>query len=437
VQWWCAAQGVAWSWSWKPYPGVWLFIGVLALVCTRALAGAYGVDSGDGGLDREGFSRRARAAFAAAGLVLLWVALDWPVGALGSGYLASLHMVQFLLIAVAAPPLLLLGVPERCWRRWLTARAPRAVVRVLGHPIVALTVFAGMTALTHWPVVVDALMGDQLGSFVLDMLWLGAGLVFWWPVAVALPERPWLREPFKFGYLIAATIVNTGVFAYLTFSGLPLYATYELAPPVGLLSTRDDQLLAGLLMKVGGAVVLWTAISLLFFRWFRRSEREDDAVTAPVVTGLVLLLSLGMAGCREDSTTVAGPRVAVAIVSEPVTGDRAALYLRIDNRAGDTDTLVAVDVEGVASAGLHRTELVDGVLRMRAAVGGLELPAEGELRMAPGGIHVMLEGLDRPLSAGARVPLVLHFRKAGALADTARVEPLDRLEEALGREPQG
>jgi hypothetical protein len=32
---------------------------------------------------------------------------------------------------------------------------------------------------------------------------------------------------------------------------------------------------------------------------------------------------------------------------------------------------------------------------------------------------------------------VLHFRKAGALADTARVEPLDRLEEALGREPQG
>ena len=89
------------------------------------------------------------------------------------------------------------------------------------------------------------------------------------------PARAWLQEPAKVGYLIVATLVNTGVFAYLTFSPLPLYATYELAPPISALSTRDDQLLAGLFMKMGGAVILWTAISILFFRWFRKSEAEE------------------------------------------------------------------------------------------------------------------------------------------------------------------
>ena len=38
-------------------------------------------------------------------------------------------------------------------------------------------------SVTHWPSVVDWLMATQLGSFVLDVTWLLAGLVFWWPVA--------------------------------------------------------------------------------------------------------------------------------------------------------------------------------------------------------------------------------------------------------------
>ena len=45
-----------------------------------------------------------------------------------------------------------------------------------------------------------------------------------------------------------------------------------MAPPIAGISKREYQQLAGLLMKLGGAVVLWTAITALFFRWYRSEE---------------------------------------------------------------------------------------------------------------------------------------------------------------------
>lgn len=420
MQWWCAAQATSWSWSWRAYPGVWLFIGLLAAGYVAIVRGFPAEeDPGVGG-----FSRRARALFAASGLLLLWVALDWPVGALGAGYLASVHMVQFLLIAVAAPPLLLLGIPRSALRALVSRPLAGGVAKVLGHPLASLAFFTVVQAVTHWPPVVDGLMASQLGSFVLDLGWLASGLVFWWPVAVALPERSWLGEPFKMGYLIAATLVNTGVFAYLTFSEFPLYATFELAPPVGFLSTRDDQLVAGLLMKIGGAVVLWTAISILFFRWYRRST--EDERTPAAVAGVLALVLLGACGGEE------GLRLDTAVVSEPVTGERAALYLRVENRGPDADTLVAVSVGGAGSVSLHRTTESGGVMLMERVAGGIPLPAGGTLRMEPGGLHVMLEDLEGGFEVGARVPIELRFARGGLVADSATVVPLARLMESLG-----
>jgi putative membrane protein len=119
-------------------------------------------------------------------------------------------------------------------------------------------------------------MNSQLGSFVLDMAWLGGGLVLWWPVVAPIPRRPGFTYMYKIGYLILATILNTPAFALLTFSELPLYATYELAPPIHGLSTRDDQRLAGLMMKIGGGVIFWIGITVLFFRWYQTEHAEGE-----------------------------------------------------------------------------------------------------------------------------------------------------------------
>ena len=266
MQWWCAATGAAWDWRWIPYPGVWAFLLVMAGLYAALVRSVRAQGHTVG---------RGKLAFFSAGLLALWVALDWPVGPLGAGYLASVHMGQFLLIAVLAPPLLLNGVPEAAYRRIESWPRLLRLLAVITHPLVALAIFTVSMGFTHWPVVVDTLMASQLGSFALDMVWLGAGLVFSWPVAAPVPERPWMTYPVKMGHLLAASILNTGVFAFLTFSTLPVYAIYELAPPITALTAREDQRIAGLLMKMGGAPILWTWVSILFFRWYRESEKDD------------------------------------------------------------------------------------------------------------------------------------------------------------------
>jgi len=265
MQWWCSAQTVAWEWSWQAYPGVWAFI-VLLLLAYPALRSVEG-DTAPG---------RGRTTSYIVGVLCLWAALDWPLGALGAGYLASAHMVQFLLIALVAPPLLLYGLPGSVYRRIGERVHLLKALRVLTHPLVAIAVFNIVLLTTHWPSVVDTLMVTQPGSFLLDMAWLCSGLVLWWPLVAPVPERPGFTHMYRVGYLILATILNTPAFALLTFSELPLYATYELAPPVSGISTRVDQQVAGLLMKIGGAGIFWTAITVLFVRWYLEESDGNE-----------------------------------------------------------------------------------------------------------------------------------------------------------------
>lgn len=259
MQWWCSAQGLAWSWTWRPYVGVWILIAVLVTWYARIARRSGGATVGQ------------RWAFGGA-VASLWVALDWPVGALAAGYLASVHMVQFLLVALVAPPLLLLAIPDPAWARLAGRPAVVGALERLTRPIVAVVVFNALVWLTHWPRMVDGLMAHQAGSFLIDMLWILAGFVFWWPVVAKAPARAAFGYPRKVAYLILATVANTGVFIYLTFSHLPVYATYELAPPIPWITAREDQQAAGLLMKMGGGLVLWTAIGILFARWYQAEE---------------------------------------------------------------------------------------------------------------------------------------------------------------------
>lgn len=275
IQWWCSAQTAAWSWTPRPFPGVWLLVAVLA--ATYWLLRRYAGEPADP--SQRARERRGRWAWLG-GVVALWVALDWPVGAL-AGYLASAHMVQYLLTALVAPPLLLLGVPSGVWRR-LDARARvERVLRRVTHPLITLATFQLILFYTHVPSVVDSLMLTPVGSFGIDLLWLVGGLVFWWPVVAPVPARARFGYPLKMGYLFLSTVLGTMPYAFLTFGELPFYGVYELAPRVGALDARGDQQLAGLLMKVGGGLILWTAITILFFLWFRREgEAEGPAPTA-------------------------------------------------------------------------------------------------------------------------------------------------------------
>ena len=102
------------------------------------------------------------------------------------------------------------------------------------------------------------------------------------------------------------------------------------------------------------------------------------------------------------------------------TGGTSAIYLLIRNQAGERDQLIGATSDAAATTEVHRTQVEDGVMRMRPA-GPVEVPAGGTVTLQPGGLHVMLIDLQRDLVAGERVAVTLHFARAGDLPVDAEV----------------
>ena len=88
----------------------------------------------------------------------------------------------------------------------------------------------------------------------------------------------------------------------------------------------------------------------------------------------------------------------------------AAGYMIIRNTGAAPDRLVAAETPRAARVELHEMSVTDGIMRMRPIAGGIALPPGGEVRLAPGGLHLMLMRPLRPLAEGdvARVRLVLE-----------------------------
>jgi len=265
VQWWCSAQGVAWTWKWRPYPGIWL----MAL----GIAAAYWAAVRHGPATP---SARRRRLIGWVGVVLAWASLDWPLGPLAAGYLASAHAVQFLSLTMVVAPLILVGLePGLASRPAPTGVAWRAL-RLATIPLMAAIIFNVIAAATHVPAVVDGLMVSQFGSFVLDLSWLVAGFVLWWPVVMSVPARDF-PVLLKILYLFLATLVHSGIASVMLFAEFPIYSIYQLAPPMNGLTSLDDLRVAGGIMEIGGLLITFGVMTGLFFTWANRTTTPDGS----------------------------------------------------------------------------------------------------------------------------------------------------------------
>jgi copper(I)-binding protein len=99
------------------------------------------------------------------------------------------------------------------------------------------------------------------------------------------------------------------------------------------------------------------------------------------------------------------------------------VFLSVENQGTKTDRLVTVSTPAAATAGLHQMVLDAGVMRMRA-IAGIDVKPGDRLVLQPGGYHVMLTDLKRPLQAGDHFPLTLGFEKAGSIEVDVEVESM-------------
>lgn len=79
----------------------------------------------------------------------------------------------------------------------------------------------------------------------------------------------------------------------------------------------------------------------------------------------------------------------------------------------------------MGSTALHETRLEDGLMTMHH-VGSVPVEAGETVSFSPGGLHVMIHGVE-PLSEGDTVAVELLFEKAGSVEVTATVRTSDAL----------
>jgi cytochrome c oxidase assembly factor CtaG len=200
------------------------------------------------------------------GIVALFVGVASPLDSFSESLL-FMHMAQHYVLMSIAPPLIVLGAPAvpmlRGLPRWIIrllrplffARVFHAAGRFLTRPRVAWLAMNAAYIGWHIPRAYEfALTSENWHNFE-HACFFFTNLMFWWPIIRPWPSHSaqsrWLLVP----YLLLADVVNTGVSAFLCFSGRLLYPSYGTIPrPFGL-SALNDQFAAGAFMWVFGSMV--------------------------------------------------------------------------------------------------------------------------------------------------------------------------------------
>ena len=91
-------------------------------------------------------------------------------------------------------------------------------------------------------------------------------------------------------------------------------------------------------------------------------------------------------------------------------------YFVIHNHGAAPDKLTGGAADFADNVSVHEMSMDNGIMRMRELSSGLEIPANGEVRLSPKGYHVMFTGLKAPLKKGDHIKATLTFARAGAVS---------------------
>jgi periplasmic copper chaperone A len=153
----------------------------------------------------------------------------------------------------------------------------------------------------------------------------------------------------------------------------------------------------------------------------RRKKRIDMQTTRPAsismigtIAGAVMLWQF-LATPALAGEVKAGDLVITQAWSRATPGGAkiGGGYLTIENKGSTPDRLIGGSADVASKVEVHEMAMNNGVMTMRPLDKGLLSEPGKTVKLAPGGYHLMLFDLRRPLKQGDKLPVTLNFEKAG------------------------
>lgn len=135
----------------------------------------------------------------------------------------------------------------------------------------------------------------------------------------------------------------------------------------------------------------------------KRNSKISMLWTLSVLLG-TLATQLSVAGGAADSLSVSDLYVRAVPPGQP----NSAAFMTIRNDGATNHAVVGAESPASKIVELHTHVEDGGVMKMRR-IEKIEVPAQGETLLKPGGLHVMLIDLNEGLKEGTSIPLTLVF----------------------------
>lgn len=210
-------------------------------------------------------------------IAVLLIAEVSPLHDVAEGYLFSGHMLQHLLLVFLFPPLLLKSIPEGMLDPLIRTRAGFRIGKILTHPVICIFLGNAIYTIWHMPLAYQAALFRHEIHIVEHIMMVGSAILMWWPIFSPMEQLPQVSPPAKILYLFLMSLASIGVFAYVTFANKILYPFYASAPRLWGITPDMDQVLAGVVMKLGMLIVITPIMGWCFFRWAKESESRSTS----------------------------------------------------------------------------------------------------------------------------------------------------------------
>jgi cytochrome c oxidase assembly factor CtaG len=236
------------------------------------------------------------------GVLLMLVVQVGPLDTLADEVLSA-HMIQHLVIGDFASLLIVLGLTGPVLAPLLRIRVTRPL-RVLAHPLVALTLWAVDLYAWHLPVLYQLAVRHDLVHALEHACFLWAGTLLWLGLIGPLPKPAWFNGWGKLGYVIGVRFIGGVLGNVLLWTQQVIYPVYNTTDAARGLNPLSDQNIAGAIMMIEEIILTILLLGWLFYRLAVQDDERQGLLDLASAQGFEL------SNARATRAATAGPGAA-------------------------------------------------------------------------------------------------------------------------------